>query len=570
MFRSWATRFVLFATLAVGAFLNRAAVHGPLVLDDFMQRALIEGETTPHRGPFNLYDFISNDNRGALLDRGAIPWWSDPHLSIRFLRPLPSVLIWGDHRLFGYTPVGPHVVSFLCWVLAVLAAYHLYRAALGEAPAALAAAIFALSPTLAIPLLWLANRDVLLTLMFGSLALAFYVRWRQDRSRFSAVGSAVAFGLSALTGEYALCLLGYLAAFEICVRGESARRRLTGLLPAVVPLVLYGATHTALRYGTAGSGFYRDPMTDPGGYVRAVPRVLSVLLGSSWLGANEASSWLSVQPLSALIIVGGIVLVGVATWLARRASLGADSRSAAWLAFGSVLALLPLAATEPTRRILGIAALGASGALGFWMVKAARALRSSRLPAALLRVLAIGLIGYVHLVAAPLETRRLSRQAVEDEDWSLERFTNVKRMHGPPETALVVRANYPQTVLWTPFVLGAEAPRRWRVLSYTFEQTVAVRTSPTSIDVLDAEGPLFPLGRSDMFRTIPFTVGDHVEIPGMRATVSQIDAEGQPKAVHYEFGEDLDRPNVGWISEGRSGFGSVAPPPLGIGVRLAP
>ena len=95
----------------MGVFLNRAALRGPLALDDFMQRALIEGRPIPKRGPLNLYDFVANDNRTALLDQGAIPWWSDPHLTIRFLRPLPSALVWADHRLFGYAAFGPHVLS---------------------------------------------------------------------------------------------------------------------------------------------------------------------------------------------------------------------------------------------------------------------------------------------------------------------------------------------------------------------------------------------------------------------------------------------------------------------------
>src|SRR3954470_971491 len=150
---------ILVCVVAAGALANRAALRGPLVLDDFAQRAMIEGKLTPVRGPFNLYDFISDDNRAQLVDRGAIPWWSDPHLQIRFLRPLPSMFVWLDHRLFGYDAFVPHLLSMLWWVAAVLAAHTLYRAATGPRPALVATALFAFSPTLAIPVVWLANRD---------------------------------------------------------------------------------------------------------------------------------------------------------------------------------------------------------------------------------------------------------------------------------------------------------------------------------------------------------------------------------------------------------------------------
>ena len=120
------------------------------------------------------------------------------------------------------------------------------------------------------------------------------------------------------------------------------------------------------------------------------------------------------------------------------------------------------------------------------------------------------------------------------------------------------------------FGCANNAPNHWRVLSQTFEQTVAIRTSPSSIEVSEEEGPLFPLGPADFFRTIPFKVGDVVEVDGMRASVLGVDDVGRPLALHYEFNRDLDSADVKWISAGRDGFSDVIPPPVGIKVRLAP
>ena len=124
---------------------------------------------TPRRGPFNLYDLVADDNRAALIDRGVIPWWSEPNLTVRFLRPLPSLLVWADHRLFGNETFGPHVLSFLWWVAAVPAAHVLYRTTLGKRATWIGTVVFALSPSLVVPLVWLANRAGLVSLTFGSL-----------------------------------------------------------------------------------------------------------------------------------------------------------------------------------------------------------------------------------------------------------------------------------------------------------------------------------------------------------------------------------------------------------------
>ncbi len=201
-----------------------------------------------------------------------------------------------------------------------------------------------------------------------------------------------------------------------------------------------------------------------------------------------------------------------------------------------------------------------SGALGVLIDKWASGLRRPLRPWGLAPVIAVAMIGYVHLIAAPFEARRLSLQAVEEEIRSVAGFSMVRRPDGPPDTTLVLRANYPPTVLWTPFLLRGDAPNHWRVLSQTFEQTVAIRTSASSIEVSEEEGPLFPLGPTDFFRTIPFKVGDVVEVLGLNATVLRVDEEGRPKAVRYEVDHrSLDSPDIAWISEGHRALATSHP-----------
>jgi hypothetical protein len=137
------------------------------------------------------------------------------------------------------------------------------------------------------------------------------------------------------------------------------------------------------------------------------------------------------------------------------------------------------------------------------------------------------------------------------------------------DTALVVRASNGLTALSAPFVLREAAPKHWLVLSHTFGEVAAIRTSASSVDLVQENAALFPLGPTGIVRTTPFRVGDVVETAALRATVLRVDEAGRPLAVHYEFNRDLDSSDIAWISEGRSGFSYVIPPPVGIGVRLS-
>jgi hypothetical protein len=382
------------------------------------------------------------------------------------------------------------------------------------------------------------------------------------------VATAAAFVATALTGEYAFCFIGYLIAFELCRRAEPPLRRLIGGLPAVVPLIVYATARAALGYGAKASGFYRDPIADGGAFLEALPRVLSVLIAASWLGVDVLSPWLGSRSFRAILMLGGGALAVGSVWTAHRSRSDADSGAGAWLACGSVLALLPLAVTEPSRRLLGVTAIGVSGMVSVVLANGIRRVGSPLRQAGLIGVAAAA--AFIHLAAAPFQTRRLSLDAVDEMVENLARFDTVPRDARSIDTTLVLRANSGLPVLSAPYLLRGEAPRRWRVLSHTFEQTTAVRISARSIEVTHDSVPLFPIGRNGIVRATPFSGGDVTQIAGMRATVLRVDEMGSPLAVRYDFDRDLDSSDVAWISEGRAGFVDVVPPPVGFGVRLAP
>ena len=331
------------AIVLVGGAVHGAALKGPLALDDYAQRAMIEGSLTVHRGPFNLYDFVADSNRTDLLAWGAFPWWTDAQLKVRFFRPLASVLVWVDHRLFGYDPFVPHVFSLGWWMAAVIAMSLLYRRCLPPLAAILATAIFALSPCHSTPLVWLANRSVLVTLVFGSLGLRSYLGWR-DRP------CGLLFLAAFLSGEYAAALLGYVLAIETTGPQRSIRRRVLGLLPFLIPGAAVSTLSALLGYGTRSSGYYVHPLTEFSAYAARVPANLISLLGLTWFGF--ADNWATSVSLPLWGMLLSVTVILSFLWIRNRCP--ATHRSdALWLLAGSLLAALPLLGAQSAWRIAG-------------------------------------------------------------------------------------------------------------------------------------------------------------------------------------------------------------------------
>jgi hypothetical protein len=569
--KSWATVVLLGGVLAAGAFFNRAALRAPLALDDFAQRAMIEGTLTPHRGPFSLFDFVDDINRATLLDRGALPWWTDPRLTIRFLRPLSSALTWIDYGLFGYGAFYPHVHSFLWWALAVVALHALLRQTLPKVPALLGTVAFGLSSSHTIPLIWLANRDVLVALALGALALAKYLRWRERQSTRDGLVALLLFAAALLSGEYALCFAGYIVAWEAVTRHEPLGRRAIGVTPFALPALAYTIAHVLGHFGARASGFYRNPVHDPVGYLRGAPRALIVLLGSAWFGIDDVWWATAAWGALALLGVGTIAVLGLLFWYLFRSLDVSERRMVTFLLLGSTLALVPVLAAEPSTRLLGIGMLGVSGAVGLALDGAWRVLRGRpRSPAAIVAVVVSVLLGYAHFVRGPSYALGVSQLAADAEQ-EFDRRLDWLRQHldRSKSTVVIVRASSPPAVLWTPFMLRDAAPARWRVLSQSSDRSVVVRTGPRSVDVRAGEEPLFPTGPRDLLRVDDLASGQSTQLSGMRATLMDAD-EQRAKQAHFEFDVDLEDPSIEWLVEGVDGFHTLNLPAAGYGVRLRP
>ncbi len=562
----------IFLVLLAGFVIFFPTLGSPFLLDDYLQAAMVDGNFPVKRGIFDLYDFVNDADRAVLTERGMISWWADPHLQIRFFRPLASALRWGEHLLVGRNGLLLHLHSFFWWFVAVLGARSLYLRALSPRAALLATFIFALAPCHVLPLAWLANREASVSLAFGTFALSAYVQFRDTRRAVHGLTAFVLFAIALFSGEYALSFAGFVLAVELGQRRENVLRRAVGLVPFVVPTIVYLGLRSWLGYGTRGSGYYTDPLHDPLQFVRLAPRRLITLLANGWMSLDYQSldSTTSVWILFALVAVG-VPLVVITM---RRLFADLDEAHRRWFAIfavGSILALIPVMAVSPTPRVIGTSMLGVAPLVAMLLDRAwfvAAAAPRDRSTSAQISGLVTVLLGFAHLIHAPgaawLSASRFRDHAAEfvQQSKSLrERLV----MSEKPEI-IVVRSLTDS--LFMPFVLdpNGRSPAHLLILSQT-THALAIRRDSRTLDIIvrpdgriysDRPDPLLRQDRSLM------RIGDVATMTGVRITVLAVGSFG-PRIVRYEFDRDLDSPTLTWLAQDQDGFSIEKPLAVGFG-----
>jgi hypothetical protein len=558
--------------MAFALLVHVPALLMPFTIDDFAQREMVTGAyPSAHPGAFGLYDFIDDANRGALLDRGIVPWWTHPHLVVRFLRPLSSLTLALDYRLAPESAWWGHVHSLLWWGAAVVLVYLLLARLLPRRVARLGVFVFAVSPCHAIPLAWLANREALVSVALGTAALVEYVMWRGERRLRDGLATLALFGLAMAAGEYSLCFAGYVVAFEVVQRRESVARRAIGLAPFVVPAIAYLLARAALHYGAKNGGMYHDPFWNFGGFAPGALFRLVVLLTTAWLGLDEVTGLVTPGlELAAMVAVTGALLV-VPVRCALRALDEPARGSVAWLAIGSFLSLLPLLAVEPSARLLGSAMTGISAVVALVIDRAwfPPQPEPRRGVAEFAGFVALA-VAFVHLVRAPATTLLNTRTTIQVARATMRGMDWVREHMGGKSSVVVLRADSLTSVIFAPCTVGGDV--QWRVLSYETPHVLVLRTGERSLEVVASPRPAFTMGPREVFRDNDGSLraGDSVAVAGMRATVLQLDKDGMPRRVRYDFDRDLSDPSILWINETRAGFEEEPVPQKGQGEPITP
>lgn len=576
------------AAAGLGVLLLLTTLGGGLGADDYLQRSrlLAEPAIYPVRGVLlDLFSFFPGAGQGneVLAASGYLPWWADPDVRIVFFRPLSALTHLLDYRLWPDLLPAHHAQSLLWYGLGVWLVAHLYRQLLGPgATAGLAALLFAAEDAHATPVGWLANRNALIALVFGALAVQAHLRWRAAARGgggwLAAALAATATGL--LAGEATLGPLAYVVAWEVCAppladaTGTPRPRpslpgRILALLPYGALVVAWRTAYGALGFGVHGSGLYTDPGSDPVGFLLACLERGPVMLLAQWTQA-PIDAWVILTREGQLgLTAAGIVataLVGVLVAPVVRAR-----PLARFFVVGSLLALLPTCAAFPMDRQLVSVGIGALGLLalladhhGFFQVRPEDRRAVPRwLTAKLLVFLHAGVV----LVYTPFRAANIPHV------FSV--FSHIAE-EAPRDAALADQAlvfvnGIDLLTMCVPMGRFAEGPvpRRIALLTSLLDGATVERPDDRTLVVSPDGGFLEnPTDRFARSLARPFTVGETIVREDFTATVDALGPHGRPTRVTFRFTEPLETPHLRWVWWKDRALQPYPLPPVGSTTRV--
>lgn len=607
--RGWAFA-ALVVVLALG--LYWPAIEVGFLADDVYQVALVDG-VAGERSPLGLYSLYPAGAEGVAehVRRGSLPWWTVPEFRFVQVRPLSSLLLWVDHALWPRDGVVHHLHSLAWLAAALLAAHALLRRATTPAIAAVALVVYAVDETFGWTTAWLANRCAMVAAAFAFGALAVHVRRAAGHARGEPRRARDAWlegglwGLAFAAGEYALCGMAYALAHALVGRRGAWGMRARALVPVGVPFVAFAAVSVAIDAGVHGATSYVDPVGHPLHFALACVDRVPRMLGEIWLCLPGESDrlWFRhegtvvARAMTALAGVDGpagvvrahagfvllvLVVAGVPTWRLARTQLTADERrAAAWMALGSLGALVPLAAILPSTRALALAALGPAVLVGSVAVAAGRAMRARpRSVSAWLRTGALGLVACALLVQHVLVDAGWARAqiaGIASTGRAYQRFVAGPGMDGVEvEGRHVVVIASPGLVTglhsrWITHLLGRPMPATWHVLQIGERRLLVRRVDARTLEVSTVGGTMHGEPQETLFRPPPeqLHARDEVDAGVFRAQVVGEGKHGGVTAVRFVFAQQLEDPELVFLVGGPEGLQAFTLPAIGKAVAVA-
>ena len=542
-----------------------------LFADDFIHRSLLLGEThAPHSGSlFGLFNFLDGqaERTQALKVSGQLLWWAADAARLSFWRPLSEATHWLDYQLWPDLPVLMHAQNLLWYGLLVVLLGKLYRLLdPSPVPSGLGVLVFALSNLHLSVVSWIAARNQLIAACFLVVTVMAFHLWRSQRSTRHAWLAVATFMLGLMSAEAAVATLGYLAAYSLTMEsGQPWLRRLRALLPFLLIAVVWRLVYSHLGFGSMGSGGYIDPGANLPRFGMALLLRLPTLMLAQILsipsGILNGMDHLS-QMQYALAATG---LIGLCAAAGHYFKLWASPLTR-FYALGSLLALVPVCAAEPSDRLLLNAEIGMSAVVAMLLCQM---LARHRLHSGWLSKGAKALVGFMmllHLLIAPLQTViysvmmvRVASPAMVAEPLSL---PNV--LPGDVQHVILLNPPKPPVVFYYPLVrryFGMGNAASTQALG-SGNQALSVHViSESSIELSGARGFMDSMSRDIVTR--PFKVGDKVNMGQIDVTVRSVTAEGVPLAAVFDFRAPLSDPRWRFYEWGELGYKPFAMPPPG-------
>jgi hypothetical protein len=564
------------AICAFAVLLTSPALLVGLCGDDFIHGLILTGsrEVAAYAGqPWTrLFEFASPSKNPALLADGILGWWADPAFKLSFFRPLSALTHVLDYALWPKSPLLMHAHNLAFFVLVLVVVFRLYSEVLTARWAAVLALFFyAVDPTRAITITWIANRNALIACALSSYAVLLHVRAIKEQ-RNPGWASALCFAAGMLAGEGAIGAGAYLAAAELFFARDSFRRRALRLAPYALIALGCLATARSLGYGVAGSGEYLDPIGNSAAYLRALPSRALALLGAE-LAFFNAEWWNAYDLLlpgsrKLFIVVASSALL---FWAWAFAPLLRRSASARFFCCGGLLALLPAAATFPNGRTLGWVSIGVMGLAAEYVADYALGPTGSRTQRAFAHVTAAFIL-LLHGVSGTLALPG-GCWALHDVNVMLERANSAVPRDASIRARSVVFVNAPQdpTVTFelpTRAFRGVPRPHAQRVLATGMSDLTITRVDARTLEIEPSDGFVHEQTERVVRGARPFRLGERIALPGLEVEITALTRDARPQRARFHFERALEDPSYLWLAWRNEGFAPFQPPATGT-IRLA-
>jgi len=569
---------VAVALIALALVLHAPTLGRGFNYDDFIHQYLLRyAMQWPDAGPWRLYDFSFWTATSAAQQAGGLaPWWVSPDFKTSFFRPVTSLSLLLDYRLYGGWAPGYHVTSLALFGVLLLLAFLLYCELGAPSRAALwALAFFALSGNHVLPVGWIANRNELLSSLFVVAMMLNVSRYGRLGGMHRLVSGVACFLLACLSKESGLIglpLVGlYLWILKSPVSGESRRGRFLRVARSrtlwtfVVCAGAYMAVYLAFGHG-ATSANYATPWRRTGVYLGRLAALFPLASGSLFFGLSTDLVFTRPQlygPVLGLAAALFALLLGVLWLWLRRTPL-------AWFAAGWVAAaLFPMAGVTLSDRLLMSASLGSALLLGL-LVDRTGSVREilgglrSRWPALLF--VALNLV--VAVLAGWVRSHMFFGMAAADRAAS----ANAEIVRADAAAGPVIALNSPSTLLaltmrptWA--VTHDDPKTAIYFLAMARLGETCVRESDDTL-VVTCDAPFLLAHRYErVFRAseAPPPPGTVFVTPAFTATVLATEGLGI-KSVRFTFRKGLEA--YRFLAWQRGVYRRVSPPPVGRILRL--
>jgi len=604
-------RYFSFVPVVLAVLITLPALNLGWVMDDMGHRALLlgsDGVVDKPEGFFgqpvesdsllsvvnNLYSFVRPEvNLNRSMDYGLLPWWSYEKLRISFWRPLTSFTLWLDYQLFPDSAPLMHMHSIIWFGVGVFLVVLMYRKLIGPVwIAGFAGLLYALDESYYIPVAMMANRHILLSMVFGLLAFFAHLRWRRDKSPMAVTIAVICFALSLLSGEGGVMVLVYIFTYALVLdTGKTAKRGLS-LVPYFIVLVFWRIIYNVLGHGSYGNSFYVDPVREPLFYAVVVLKRIPMYLQGQF---GPLPSIMYMMFSSQMIVIAWLIsVVFVAFVLIMFFPMIRGNRLARFWFLGMLLSLLPICATVPMNRNLFFVGIGAMALISQFIAgiftKAIWVPKST-----FWKVLAWSLclvLLLVHLEITGLS--RVNMPSIIKSEWSkVDRIFEIEMSENcEKQDVVLVNVCNPGVCSGLPSYMklnGLSLPRSIRQLSLGFSGVEVFRSEDKVLLLRSREGSLLSLGNrpnrphchyvylnerfNNLFlsRSHPFRPGDRIELPRMSVDVLGVDNRGRPREVEFRFDVSLDDFSLIWLQWNwkTQDFSPFKVPAIGQSVYLA-